>query len=129
VSEGAVDAADVRAFTLISSAARAAIGLGLLAAPGPALRALGFSETSAATIAVGRIAGIRDLVLGLVTLAAVDDPARLRIATLANAAADAGDAAAFALALRTNERTAGVRGIAAALPAAAAGAWVAWRLG
>ncbi len=128
MSEAPVDAPDVRAFTLISSAGRAAIGLGLLAAPEAALRALGFSETSTATVAVGRIAGIRDLVLGLVTLAAFDDPARLRIATLANAGADAGDTAAFAMALRSNERSAGIRGIAAALPAAAAGAWVAWRL-
>ena len=69
-----VRAPDVRAFSLISSAGRAAIGLGLLTAPGPALRALGFSETNSATVTVGRIAGVRDLVLGLVTLAALEDP-------------------------------------------------------
>ena len=119
---------DVRAFSLISSAGRIAIGVGMIAAPEPALRALGFSDVGPATAALGRIAGIRDLVLGAATLAAFDDPARLRTASLANAVADAGDAAAFAIALRTNERTAGIRGIAAALPAAAAGAWVAWRL-
>ena len=119
---------DVRAFSLISSAGRIAIGVGMLAAPEPSLRALGFSDVGPATAAIGRIAGIRDLVLGAATLAAFDDPARLRAASLANAVADAGDAAAFAIALRTNERTAGIRGIAAALPAAAAGAWVAWRL-
>jgi hypothetical protein len=124
----AAETADVRAFSLISSAGRIAIGVGMLAAPEPSLRALGFSDVGPATAAVGRIAGIRDLVLGAATLAAFDDPARLRAASLANAVADAGDAAAFAIALRTNERTAGIRGIAAALPAAAAGAWVAWRL-
>jgi hypothetical protein len=124
----AVETPDVRAFSLISSAGRIAIGVGMLAAPEPCLRALGFSDVGPATAAVGRIAGIRDLVLGVATLAAFDDPARLRAASLANAVADAGDAAAFAIALRTNERTAGIRGIAAALPAAAAGAWVAWRL-
>ena len=123
-----VETPDVRAFSLISSAGRIAIGVGMLAAPEPSLRALGFSDVGPATAAVGRIAGIRDLVLGAATLAAFDDPARLRAASLANAVADAGDAAAFAIALRTNERTAGIRGIAAALPAAAAGAWVTWRL-
>jgi hypothetical protein len=124
----AAETPDVRAFSLISSAGRIAIGVGMLAAPESSLRALGFSDVGPATAAVGRIAGIRDLVLGAATLAAFDDPARLRAASLANAVADAGDAAAFAIALRTNERTAGIRGIAAALPAAAAGAWVAWRL-
>jgi hypothetical protein len=123
-----VETPDVRAFSLISSAGRIAIGVGMLAAPEPSLRALGFSDVGPATAAIGRIAGIRDLVLGAATLAAFDDPARLRAASLANAVADAGDAAAFAIALRTNERTAGIRGIAAALPAAAAGAWVTWRL-
>jgi len=86
------------------------------------------SNATSATITVGRIAGVRDLVLGLVTLAALEDPDRLRLATLANAAADAGDAVAFGFAMRTEERTAGNRGIAAALPAALAGIWVAWRL-
>jgi len=100
----------------------------MLAATEPALRALGFSEVSPATVAVGRIAGVRDLVLGGVTLAALDDPDRLRTATLANAVADAGDTAAFAMALRADQRTAGVRGLAAAIPATAAGIWVAWRL-
>ena len=123
-----VRAPDVQAFSLISSAGRAAIGLACFTAPEPALRALGFSETTPATVTVGRIAGVRDLVLGLVPLAALEDPDRLRLATLANAAADAGDAVAFVLAMGSDERTAGSRGIAAALPAALAGIWVAWRL-
>jgi hypothetical protein len=122
------DAPDVRAWSLASAAGRIAIGIGLLAAPEPALRMLGFNEVSPATVAVGRIAGIRDLVLGVVTLAALEDQDRLRTATLANAVADAGDALAFAAALGTAERRAGARGIAAALPAAVTGAWAAWRL-
>ncbi|MDX6606786.1 MAG: hypothetical protein QOD14_1326 [Solirubrobacterales bacterium] len=100
----------------------------MLAAPEPALRALGFSEVGPATVAVSRIAGVRDLVLGAVTLAALNDPGRLRTATLANAVADAGDTAAFAIALGDEERTAGIRGLGAAIPAMAAGIWVAWRL-
>jgi hypothetical protein len=35
---------------------------------------------------------------------------------------------AFGVALGSKERTAGMRGIAAALPAAVAGIWVSWRL-
>jgi len=118
---------DVRAFSLISAVARLGIGIGMLAAPEPALRALGFSDVNAATVAVARIAGIRDLVLGGVTLAALDDADRLRIATIANATADAGDTLAFGMATRAGERTAGLRGVATALPATLAGLWVAWR--
>jgi len=123
-----VGEADVRGFSLISAIGRIAIGLGMLAAPEPALRALGFSEVSPATVAVSRIAGVRDLVLGAVTLAALEDAGRLRVATLANAVADAGDTGAFALAIRAEEGTAGLRGVATALPATLAGIWVAWRL-
>jgi hypothetical protein len=120
--------ADVRAFTLISAAGRIAIGLGMLAAPEQAMRALGFSQVSPATVAIARIAGIRDLVLGGVTLAALDDRDRLRTATIGNATADAGDSLAFAMAIGADERTAGIRGVATAVPATLAGLWVAWRL-
>jgi hypothetical protein len=105
-----------------------AIGLGLLAAPELSLRALGFSEVSPAVKTLARIAGVRDFVLGGVTLAALEHPERLLSATVANAAADAGDTAAFALALRDGERDAGLRGLAAALPATVAGIWAARRL-
>jgi hypothetical protein len=128
VSEAALDSADVRACSLASGIGRVAIGVGMLAAPEPALRLLGFVEVSPATAVVSRIAGIRDLVLGVVTLAALEDRARLRAASLANATADAGDTLAFALALGGGERTAGARGLAAALPATVAGLWTAWRL-
>jgi hypothetical protein len=129
VSDAVLDSADVRTWSLASGIGRVAIGVAMLAAPEPALRLLGFVEVSPATAAVGRIAGIRDLVLGAVTLAGLEDRARLRAATLANATADAGDTVAFALALGDGERTAGARGLAAALPATVAGLWKAWRLG
>jgi hypothetical protein len=124
----AVDSADVRGWSAASGAGRIVIGLAMLAATAPSLRALGFSEVSPATATVSRIAGIRDLVLGVVTLAALDDRNRLRAATLSNAAADAGDTLAFALAFGAGERSAGARGMAAALPATVAGLWTAWRL-
>jgi hypothetical protein len=123
-----VDAADVRAWSLVSGLGRVAFGVGMLAAPEWALGALGFREPTPATVTVTRLAGGRDLVLGLVTVAGLADRDRLRAATLANAVADSGDMLAFGLALGTEERAAGARGIAAALPAALAGAWTAWRL-
>jgi uncharacterized protein DUF4267 len=127
MSGAAADAPDVRAFSLVSGAGRVAIGLSLLIAPEQSLRLLGFSEVTPATKAVARIAGVRDFVLGGVTLGALDDRERLLSATVANATADAGDSAAFAMTM-SSERTAGVMGLAAALPATAAGAWTAWRL-
>jgi hypothetical protein len=119
---------DVRGWSLASGLGRVAIGASLLVAPEISLRLLGFNEVSPATAAVSRVAGIRDLVLGVLTLAAIEDPGRLRTATLANAAADAGDTMAFAAARGNGERTAGSRGLALAAPAAAAGLWSAWRL-
>jgi hypothetical protein len=122
-------AADVHAWSLISGVGRIAFGVAMLVAPDRALRALGFSEVTPTTTAVTRLAGIRDFVLGAVTLGAIGDRERLLSATVANATADAGDSAAFALALRAGQREAAVRGLAAALPATLAGIWVARRLG
>jgi Domain of unknown function (DUF4267) len=128
MNAAAVDAPDVRGWSLASGLGRVAFGLAMLGAPEWALRALGFGEPSSATVTVTRLAGGRDLVLGLVTLAGLRDRDSLRVATLANALADAGDTVAFGLALGTEERSAGSRGIAAALPATVAGVWTAWRL-
>ena len=129
MTEQDLQAPDVRALSLISAAGRMAIGIGLFAVPELSLRALGFSDVSPSTVAIARVAGIRDLVLGGVMLGALDDRERLLGATIANATADAGDAAAFALAARSGETAAGLRGMAAAIPAAFAGIWVARRLG
>lgn len=131
-SDGVPEAA-VRLVSLASGAGRLAIGATLFAAPRFALRTLGFSDASDATIAVARIAGGRDLVLGAETVAALAaaDRQRLRRANLLGAGADAGDAVAFAAAYRAGEevREAALRGFPLAAIAAAAGAVAAVMLG
>ena len=122
-------AVDVRAISLVSGLGRMLIGAALAAAPRQALGALGFRDAPESAIVVSRIAGGRDFVLGAMTLLAIDDPERLRRAHLACAAVDAGDAAAFAATLASGgEREAGIRGLAAAVPATVAGIWAAVRL-
>ena len=110
---------------------RVGLGLTLLVAPRLALERLGFRGVSPSTEAVARLAGARDLIIGAQGCAALlaRDPSRLRRASLAAAAADAGDAAVFASSLAAGDETAaaGRIGAAAALPAALAGLWVALR--
>lgn len=120
----------MRAFAVISGLGRIAIGVGLALAPRRALGALGFSDVSPGMIAISRIAGGRDIVLGAATVAALRDADELRRASLACAAVDGGDAASFAALLGQGEdvREAAIRGLAAAVPAALAGLWVARRL-
>jgi hypothetical protein len=111
------------------AAGRVGIGVGLWLAPGLSAKALGFGEPDGPTLAVGRIAATRDLVLGALQLAALNDRERLARISGAVAACDAGDTLTFALALRDPAtRTAGVRGIGAAFAATVAGAWLSRRL-
>jgi hypothetical protein len=109
------------------AAGRIAIGAGIWLAPRPALRALGFGDPGPAALTLARIAGTRDLVIGT-RQAAARDRDEARAATLAAAVSDAGDTVAFAFAIAAGDRLAGIRGIAAALPATAAGLWLARRL-
>ena len=112
------------------AAGRLAVGAATSFATEPAVRALGFAETDAAGTALARVLGARDLALGSLAVAARNDRAALRTATLAAAALDAADTAAFVVALRNPEtRAAGVRGIIFAGAAAGAGLWTARRLG
>jgi hypothetical protein len=107
---------------------RIAIGAGLWLAPVLTLRALGFSQPDERAVAVARIAGTRDLVLGAWQASALGDRAELARATAAVAACDAGDSLAFALLLGGDERRAAVRGLAGAVPATIAGAGLALAL-
>ena len=109
---------------------RIAIGIGAAGLTRPALRALGFSEPDGATVALARLAGGRDIALGLHALAVRDDPAELRRSVLLGAAVDAGDATAFTAALVRRDgidRTAAMN-VPIAGVAVLAGAWVASRL-
>jgi hypothetical protein len=106
-----------------------AIGIGFWLAPDLIRRVLGFDEQGAETLAVSRIAGTRDFVLGAWQASAAGERERLRTATLAATACDAGDTLTFALLLKDGRTKPGIRGVAAALPATLAGGWLASRLG
>jgi hypothetical protein len=116
-----------RQVALMLGAGRVGLGAGALFATGPTLKALLFGETDGAGRALAKLAGGRDLALGLLTVAARDDAARLRTLTLAAAVLDAADAVSLGLAARDREtRAAGLGGLASGGGAAIAGAW-AWR--
>ena len=125
----AVTAPDVRTLSIASGLGRLAIGVGIFIAPRRAFSVLGFRDIDEVGVTLARLAGVRDIVLAGATLLALEDADRLRVANLANAVADGGDAISFALLLgRSRESAAARRGVAAAVPATVAGLWVASRL-
>jgi Domain of unknown function (DUF4267) len=95
VSGDSVDA-DAAHAALWIGAVRTAIGIGVLLAPGLLLRSWGFphqEHSSGSVRALLRVLGGRDVVLGLATLAARDNPQALRTMVAASAAIDTGDTA------------------------------------
>lgn len=116
-----------REVALTLSAGRVALGVGALFATRPTLKALLFGETDGVGRALAKLAGGRDLALGLLTLAARDDREALRTLVLAAAVLDAADAFSLGLSARDGEtRLAGLGGVASGGAAALVGAW-AWR--
>lgn len=116
-----------RRVALVLAADRVALGAGVLFATSPTLRALGFGQTDGTGRALAKLAGGRDLALGLLTLATRDDREGLRTVVLAAAVLDAADAVSFGLAARDGDtRLAGLLGAAAGSAAALTGVW-AWR--
>src|SRR4051812_40264449 len=108
---------------------RVAIGAASFLATGPALRAGGLGEANATARAGGKVAGGRDLALGLLTFAARDDRQMLATVALASALCDAADAAAFSFAAAEPEtRTGGALGLLAGGGAALLGFWAYRRL-
>jgi len=119
-----------RAAVLGIAAGRIAIGIGAVLATRPALKVLGFEASDTSARALTRIAGGRDIALGLLTLAARDDRERLREATAVAAAVDLGDAIAFGIAGRDPAAgRAAVQGILSGGAATVVGAWAVRRLG
>lgn len=84
---------------------RIAIGVGLWAAPRLTLRALGFQPMDGGALAVARIAGSRDIALGVLVLAGMGDRRALRRPVAAATACDAGDALAFTVLAAERETT------------------------
>jgi len=118
-----------RAAALGIAGGRIAIGAGALLATRPALKVLGFEASDTSARALTRIAGGRDVALGLLTFAARDDKARLRETAAVAAAVDLGDAICFGIAGRDPAAgRAAVQGILSGGAAALVGAWVVRRL-
>jgi hypothetical protein len=108
---------------------RVAIGTATFLATGPAMRAGGLGEVNATGRAVGKVAGGRDLALGLLTFAVRDDREALRTVALAAALLDAADAAAFSFAaVEPETRTGGALGVLVGGAAALLGFWAFRRL-
>lgn len=111
------------------AAGRTAIGVGALLATRPALKVLGFEAADTSTRTLARIAGGRDIALGLLAFSARDDRAALRDAAAAAAAVDLGDAICFGIAGRDPAAgRAAVQGIVSGGGAAIVGAWALRRL-
>lgn len=117
-----------RAGVLAIAGVRAAIGVAALVATRPALRRLGFDRPAPSTVAVARLAGGRDLALGLHAFAVADDARALREAALLSAGVDAGDALAFTALGAEGEAKAALMNAPLALSAAIAGIWLGERL-
>jgi hypothetical protein len=116
-----------RQVALVLGADRALLGTAALFATRPTLKALLFGETDGVGRALAKLAGGRDLALGLLTLAARDDREALRTLLLAAAVLDVADAFSLGLSARDGEtRLAGLGGVATASAATLAGLW-AWR--
>ncbi len=106
------------------AAGRTAIGVGALLATRPALKALGFDASDTSSRSLARIAGSRDIALGVLTFAARDDRVALREVTAVATAVDLGDAIVFGIAGRDPAAgRAAVQGILSGSAAAIVGAW------
>lgn len=112
------------------AAGRIAIGAGIWLAPGLTAKALGMKPWEGEALTVARLAGTRDLILGVWLGAELREGGSPSAPAGALTVCDAGDTLAFALlAARGGEnKGAGLRGVAAAGPATALGAWLARRL-
>ncbi|MDX6586533.1 MAG: hypothetical protein QOI31_1006 [Solirubrobacterales bacterium] len=112
------------------AAGRIAIGAGIWAAPGLTAKALGMKPFDSEALALARLAATRDVILGAWLGTELRDGGEPLAPAIALTACDAGDALAFALlaARGGDDLQAGARGVAAAGPATAIGAWLVSRI-
>ena len=106
---------------------RLVIGAGIWAAPSLAAKALGMAPWQGERLAVARLAGTRDIILGAWLAAELRAGGNPVVPAAALTACDAGDALAFAL-LARDELGPGARGVLTAGPATVLGAWLVSRL-
>ena len=111
--------------------ARIGIGASVWLAPRGSMRALGFDPENPQVMALARLAGTRDLTLGAGAAATLGDPQAAATMLRANAAVDALDSVAFAIALarRRGIDRAALIGTLSAAAAAGLGLAVAATLG
>jgi hypothetical protein len=111
------------------AAGRVGIGTAALLATRPALKGLGLDQTNSSARILGRMAGARDLALAAAQISSIENPDRLRDATLTAVAADAADVAIFLAASRHPElRRASAMSAPLAFAAVVGGLWLADRL-
>lgn len=115
---------------LAVGAGRVGMGLGIALFTRPALQRLGFNRPSGSTVALARLAGMRDVAIGGHALAAGTDREQLREATLIGMLVDSSDALSFGAALATRDGidSTAARNIPVAAAAAVAGGWILSRL-
>lgn len=92
-----------RAGAIAIAATRVGLGIGISTFTRPALAALGFDRPDATAIVLARLAGGRDIALGIHGLTARNDASRLAESSALATAVDAGDGVAFALALSAGD--------------------------
>lgn len=111
------------------AAGRLALGIGITAFTRRALDGLGLPSDDEGAVVLARLAGGRDIALGIHGLAARNDRQRLAESSAVATAVDLGDGIAFALALRSGGvgRRALVN-VPLIAGAVGAGAWVTARL-
>lgn len=118
-----------RAGAIGIAAVRAALGVAIFTSPNKALGALGFSDPDPATVTIARLAGGRDIALGMHGLANANEKARLRESVAIGALVDAGDALAFGLLLgQKGQRKTALKNIPIAGAAVVAGAYLLSRI-
>ena len=119
-----------RAAVLGIAGGRIAVGVGAVLATRPVLKVLGFEASDTSARALARIAGGRDIALGLLTFAARDDRTRLREVAAVATAVDLGDAICFGIAGRDPAAgRAAVQGILSGGGVTVVGCWAVRRLG